>query len=77
VVMPELEDFQLGTSLDLKMTYYLLGFESEYKEITYYYAPYHNYEYQKLQIGLCNNSNILQEKLSELMADLETVRILY
>jgi len=31
--MPELEDFQLGTLLDLNMAYYLLGFYFEFKEI--------------------------------------------
>jgi len=57
------------------MAYHLFTFE--FKEIINYYAPCHKHEYQRLPMDLYNHPDILQEKLSELMADLEFVRTLY
>ena len=36
--------------------------------------PWAKYEYPKLSTVLCNNSDIFQKKMSELMADLEFCR---
>ena len=36
--------------------------------------PWGKYEYQRLPMGLCNSPDIFQEKMGELMADLEFVR---
>jgi len=36
--------------------------------------PWGKYEYQRLPMGLCNSPDIFQEKMGELMADLESVR---
>ena len=37
--------------------------------------PFGKYEYQQLPMGLCNSPDIFQEGMSELMADLEYVRV--
>ena len=33
------------------------------------------YEYQRLPMGLCNSPDIFQEKMSELLTGLDTVRV--
>ena len=37
--------------------------------------PFGKYEYQRLPMGLSNSPDIFQEKMSELMTDLEFVRV--
>jgi hypothetical protein len=69
-----LEGFKYATSLDLNMGYYHIELSPLSKQLCTIVLPWGKYEYQRLPMGLCNSPDIFQEKMSELMADLEYVR---
>ena len=69
-----LEGFQYATSLDLNMGYYHIELSPTSKRLCTLVFPFGKYEMQRLLMGLCNSPDIFQEKMSELMADLEFVR---
>ena len=71
----KLEGFKYGTALDLNMGYYHIELSSESKELCTITTPWEKYEYQRLPMGLCNSPEIFQEKMSELLAGLDTVRV--
>jgi hypothetical protein len=70
----KLEGFQFATSLDLNMGYYHIELSPHSKQLCTIVLPWGKYEYQRLPMGLCNSPDILQEKMSTLMQDLEYVR---
>jgi len=72
--MLKLEGFQYGTSLDLNMGYYHIELDPFSRKLCTIVLPWGKYEYQRLPMGLCNSPDIFQEKMGELMADLEFVR---
>jgi len=72
--MLKLEGFQYGTSLDLNMGYYHIELNPISRKLCTIVLPWGKYEYQRLPMGLCNSPDIFQEKMGELMADLEFVR---
>ena len=69
-----LDGFQYATSLDLNMGYYHIELSPQSKQLCTLVFPFGKYEMQRLPMGLCNSPDIFQEKMSELMADLEFVR---
>ena len=71
----KLEGFKYGTALDLNMVYYHIELSSESKELCTITTQWGKYEYQRLPMGLCNSPDIFQEKMSELLAGLDTVRV--
>ena len=72
-VMLKLKGFQYGTSLDLNMGYYHIELNPFSKQLCTIVLPWGKYEYQHLPMGLCNSPDIFQEKMGELMADLDFV----
>ena len=70
----KLEGFSYATSLDLNMGYYHIELDMFSKELCTIILPWGKYEYQRLPMGLCNSPDIFQEKMSNLMSDLEYVR---
>ena len=70
-----LEGFQYATSLDLNMGYYHIELSPDSKKLCTIVLPFGKYEYQRLPMGLCNSPDIFQEKMSELMCDLEYIRV--
>ncbi len=70
-----LEGFQYGTSLDLNMGYYHIALSEASKELCTITTQWGKYEYQRLPMGLCNSPDIFQEKMSELLIGLDTVRV--
>jgi hypothetical protein len=70
-----LEGFTFGTSLDLNMGYYHIELGTLTKEMCTIITPWGKYEYQRLLIGLCNASDIFQEKMSQLLSDFDLVRV--
>ena len=70
----KLEGFKYATSLDLNMGYYHVELSAQSKELCTIVLPWGKYEYQRLPMGLCNSPDIFQEKMGELMSDLEHVR---
>jgi len=70
----KLEGFCYGTSLDLHMGYYHSELNPDAKLLCTIVLPWEKYEYQRLSMGLCNSPDIFQEKMGDLMTDLEFVR---
>ena len=70
----KLEGFQYATSLDLNMGYYHIELSPDSKQLCTIVLPWGKYEYQRLPMGLCNSPDIFQEKMSELMQEIECVR---
>ena len=70
----KLEGFTYGTSLDLNMGYYHIELSPDSKKLCTIVLPWGKYEYQRLPMGLCNSPDIFQEKMGNLMQDLEYVR---
>ena len=73
-LMLKLEGFQYGTSLDLNMGYYHILLSPSARKLCTIVLPFGKYEYQKLPMGLAISPDIFQEKMSNLMKDLEFVR---
>ena len=70
----KLRGFQWATSLDLNMGYYHIQLNPDARKYCTIVLPWGKYEYLRLPMGICNAPDIFQEKMSELMADLEFVR---
>ena len=70
----KLEGFQHATSLDLNMGYYHIELSPFSKTLCTIVLPIGKYEYQRLPMGLCNSPDIFQEKMCNLLDDLEYVR---
>ena len=70
----KLEGFQYATALDLNMGYYHIRLDPASQKLCMLVFPWGKYEMQCLLMGLSNSPDIFQEKMSELFADLETVR---
>ena len=56
------------------MGYYHIELDPKAKELCTMVLPWGKYEYQRLPMGLYNSPDIFQEKMSNLMYDLEYVR---
>jgi len=69
-----LEGFQWATSLDLNMGYYHIRLDPASKQLCTIVLPFGKYEYQAIPMGLCNSTDIFQEKMSELMDGLAFVQ---
>ena len=69
-----LEGFQYAASLDLNMGYYHIELSPDLKRLCTLVFPFGKYKMQQLPMGLCNSPDIFQEKMSELVADLQFVR---
>ena len=72
--MLKLEGFKYATSLDLNMGYYHIELSPHSKQLCTIVLPWGKYKYQRLPMGLCNSPDIFQEKMSQLVYDLEYVR---
>ena len=70
----KLENFTYGTSLDLNMGYYHILLTPGSARMCTVVFPWGKYEYTRLPMGLCNSPDIFQEKIGELMHDLEFTR---
>jgi len=68
-----LEGFQWATSLDLNMRCCHVRLDPASKQLCAIALPFSKYEYQAIPMGLCNNPDIFQEKMSELMDGLAFV----
>ena len=70
----KLEGFTYGTTLDLNMGYYHIRLDPDARKLCTIILPWGKYEYLRLPMGLSNAPDIFQEKISNLMCDLEFVR---
>ena len=73
-LMLKLEGFQYATSLDLNMGYYHIQLNPASRKLCTIVLPFGKFEYQRLPMGLSNSPDIFQEKMMDIMQDLEYVR---
>ena len=73
-ILQKLEGFQWATALDLTMGYYHIRLSPFSSKLCTVIFPWGKYEYLRLPMGLSNSPDIFQEKMSELMQDLEFAR---
>ena len=73
-LLVKLEGFMYATSLDLNMGYYHIELSPHSKRLCTIVLPFGKYEYQRLPMGVAGSPDIFQEKMSDLMAELEYVR---
>jgi hypothetical protein len=57
------------------MGYYHIELDDASKEMCTITTQWGKYEYQRLPMGLCNSANIFQEKMTKLLAGLDSVRV--
>ena len=60
--------------LDLNMGYYHIVLSPNSRKLCTVVFPWGKYEYLRLPMGICNAPDIFQEKMGELMSDLEFAR---
>jgi Reverse transcriptase (RNA-dependent DNA polymerase) len=70
----KLEGFLYTTSLDVNMGYYHIELTPFSKSLCTIMLPNGYFEYQRLPMGLCNSPDIFQEKMSNLVDDLDFCR---
>ena len=73
--MLNLEGFTHAPSLDLNMISYHIELFPGEKHLCTIVLPWKKYEYRKLPMGICNRTDIFQEKISELFKGFDTVRL--
>jgi len=73
-ILQKLEGFSYATALDLNMGYYHIRLDPDAQKICTLILPWGKYEYLRLPMGLAGSPDIFQERMSELMADLEYAR---
>jgi hypothetical protein len=74
-VLQELEGFTFATALDLNMGYYTIRLDPDASRICTVIFPWGKYSYKRLLMGIAGSPDIFQNKMSELMEDLEYVRV--
>ena len=67
--------FTYASSLDLNMGYYHIELSPGAKHLCTILLPQGKYEYQKLPMGVCNSTNIFQEKTSKPFYGFNIVRV--
>jgi hypothetical protein len=72
--LQELEGFTYATALDLNMGYYTISLDPEAARICTIIFPWGKYSYVRLPMGIAGSPDIFQEKMSDLMANLEFVQ---
>ena len=70
-----MEGFRYATSLDLNMGYYHIRLDKNARRLCTIILPWGKYEYLRLPMGISNSPDIFQERMSELMAGLEFIRV--
>jgi hypothetical protein len=72
-MLQKIQKFRYATSLDLNMGFYHIELSPETKKMCTIVLPWGKYEMQRLPMGLSNSPDVFQEKMGNLMADLEYV----
>ena len=73
-MLHKLEGFQYACSIDLAIGYYIICIYPGAREACTIVLPWVKYEYLRLLMGIHNGPDIFQEKMSDLMRDLEFTR---
>ena len=70
-ILRKLEGFMWAMALDLNMGYYHIELDPASSRLCTVVFPWGKYEYTRLPMGLCNSPDIFQEKMNDLIQDLE------
>jgi len=73
-VMQKLEGFQYATALDLNMGYYHIRLDPDAQKICTLILPWGKYKYLRLPMGLSGSPDIFQDRMTNLVGDLEYAR---
>ena len=73
-ILRRLKGFKWATALDLNMGYYHIVLDPASAKLCTVIFPWGKYEYTRLPMGLCNSPDIFQEKMNDLMQELEFAR---
>ena len=69
-MLNKLSNFTYATILNLMMGYYDISLTDAAKKVCTINAPFGNYEYNHIPMGVCIAPDIFQEQMSALMDDL-------
>ena len=69
-----LKAFQYATLLDLNMVYYHIRLSKEESNLRTIILPWGKYKYKHLPMGVCNSSDIFQDKMNEMFRVIEFIR---
>ena len=73
-VMQKLEGFRYATALDLNMGYYHIRLDPDAQRICTLILPWGKYKYLRLPMGLSGSPDIFQDRMTNLVGDLEYAR---
>ena len=73
-VLQKIEGLEWATSLDLNMGYYTVHLDPYSQKLCTIVTPWGKYQYLRLPMGVNVSPDVFQEKMSNLMQDLEYVR---
>ena len=73
-VLQKIEGLEWATSLDLNMGYYTVHLDLYSQKLCTIVTPWGKYQYLRLPMGVNVSPDVFQEKMSNLMQDLEYVR---
>jgi hypothetical protein len=73
-MLQELEKLSYATSLDLNMGYYTIKLYPDAQKVCTIVTPFGKFQYLRLSMGISCSPYIFQEKMSDLMQDLDFVR---
>ena len=71
----KLEGFMHVSSIDLNMGYFYVALSPVEEQLCTIVLPWGKNEYQKLPMGVCNRTDIFQDKISEVFDGLDKVRV--
>ena len=74
-ILQELTGLSYATSLDLKMGYYTIRLNPDAQHLCTIITPWGKYKYKRLPMGISTAPDIFQNKMSDLMRELEFVRV--
>ena len=74
-ILQELTGLSYATALDLKMGYYTLRLNPDAQRLCTIITPWGKYKYKRLPMGISTAPDIFQNKMSDLMRELEFVRV--
>ena len=73
-IMQQLEGFSHASALDLNMGYYTIRLDKSSQRICTIVTPWGKYQYQRLPMGVMCAPDIFQDRMYDLMADIECAR---
>ena len=74
-VFQKIDGFSYATTLDLNMGYYTIRLDPDASRVCTIIFPWGKYSYKRLPMGIAGSPDIFQEKMLDLMAALEFMKM--